>query len=128
MHAYLLGCRAQVASGALTKCEEAQAAPLRAAAPRGDHMRAKAALGEQQVLSMQQLPQAQGDPATLSGPVQKLPQTQARSQQLLQQTRHAMVKEVERMQATQEQLQQSSNVIEQTEATYNGQPRNLECS
>lgn len=47
-------------------------------------------------------------------------QQQQHSQQLLQQTRKLMQQEVQRMHATQEQLQQSSGILQQTEATFNG--------
>lgn len=67
---------------------------------------------------------AQEDPGTVNA-VRKLTQPQQHSQQLLHETRQVMVQEVQRMQATQEQLQQSSGVLEQTEATYNGQTQHL---
>lgn len=110
--------RAQTASGAVAAREGAQTGPSRATGPRIDPVRAKATVGEQ-IFSVQQ-PQMAQDDSVDSTAVRKPAQPQQHSQQLLQETRQVMVKEVQRMQATQEQLQQSSSVLEQTEATYNG--------
>lgn len=102
--------------------ECAQAGPARATGPRIDPVRAKATVGEQ--FSSAQQPQTAQDDSADSTAVRKPTQPQ-HSQQLLQETHQVMVKEVQRMQATQEQLQQSSSVLEQTEATYNGQTLNI---
>ena len=96
--------------------------PSRSGGPRFEPVRAKATSGE--LVAADRGPQKpQADTSLNPAALQRPAQVQARSQQLLQETGQAMVKEVQRMRATQEQLQQSSNALEQTEASYNGQTR-----
>ncbi|KAL8439762.1 hypothetical protein Efla_002664 [Eimeria flavescens] len=111
--------RSQTAAGGADAREAAALkGPSRAGGPRADPVRAQATSGEQHS-SMPPPLSGQEDPVAVGGGG-KLTQPQAHSQQLLQETRQVMVQEVQRMQATHEQLQQSSGVIAQTEATYNG--------
>lgn len=114
--------RAQITSSGLGARDSALGGPSRAAGPRVDPVRARATAGEE-LSSVQQPQTAQDDPAGASA--LRNPAQPQHSQQLLHETRQVMVQEVQRMQATQEQLQQSSGAIEQTEATYNGQTRNI---
>lgn len=112
--------RAQTSSGLSTR-DGPPGAPTRSGGPRLEPVRAKATTGEQLATARgSQKPQEGAlNPATLQRPAQ----LQAHSQHLLQETGQAMAKEVQRMRATQEQLQQSSTALEQTEASYNGQTR-----
>lgn len=109
--------RAQTSSGLSTR-DGPPGAPTRSGGPRLEPVRAKATTGEQLATARgSQKPQEGAlNPATLQRPAQ----LQAHSQHLLQETGQAMAKEVQRMRATQEQLQQSSTALEQTEASYNG--------
>lgn len=110
--------RVQTTSGMSETREGALGGASRGTGPRAEPVRAPATSGEQQS-TMAVPPSGQDDAAALNG-TGKLAKPQAHSQQLLQETRQVMVQEVQRMQATHEQLQQSSGVIAQTEATYNG--------
>lgn len=110
--------RAQTASEGVASRDGAIRGPPRSGGPRVDAVRAKATAGEE-LFCAQKAQTAQDEPAATdlaSKPVQP----QQHTQQLLHETRQVMVQEVQRMQATQEQLQQSSGVLEQTETTYNG--------
>ncbi|KAL8446887.1 hypothetical protein Emed_004766 [Eimeria media] len=114
--------RAQTTSGTSETREGPLGGASRGTGPRAEPVRAPVTSGEQQ--SSMAAPSSSQDEAAgaaaagLNG-TGKLAKPQAHSQQLLQETRQVMVQEVQRMQATQEQLQQSSGVIAQTEATYN---------
>lgn len=110
--------RAQTSLG-LSARDGPPGGPSRSAGPRLEPVRAKATTGEQLASgggSQNQQEGASLNTAAVPRPVQVQPQ----SQQLLQETGQAMAKEVQRMRATQEQLQQSSSALEQTEASYNG--------
>ncbi|CDJ35848.1 uncharacterized protein EMH_0036830 [Eimeria mitis] len=96
--------------------------PSRSGGPRLEPVRAKATTGEQ--VNSSRGTQKPHEDTSLNPPALQRPaHVQSHSQQLLQETGQAMAKEVQRMRATQEQLQQSSSAIEQTEASYNGQTR-----
>ncbi|KAL8446683.1 hypothetical protein Emag_004631 [Eimeria magna] len=118
--------RAQTTSGTSETREGPLGGASRGTGPRAEPVRAPLTSGEQQS-SMAAPSSSQDDAAAAAGlnGTGKLAKPQAHSQQLLQETRQVMVQEVQRMQATQEQLQQSSGVIAQTEATYNGSEKEV---
>ncbi|CDJ41989.1 hypothetical protein, conserved [Eimeria tenella] len=108
--------RSQTALGVSAR-EGPSAGPSRSGGPRVEPVRAKATAGEQ--LAFAPVPPKSQDGAVKPGGVHRVSQPVSHNQQLLQETGQAMVKEVQRMQATEEQLQQSSSALEQTESSYN---------
>ncbi|CDJ48365.1 hypothetical protein, conserved [Eimeria brunetti] len=109
--------RAQTSLGLPTR-DGQPGGPSRSGGPRLEPVRARATTGEQ-VPAAQGQQKQQEDASLNPAALQRPAQLQPHSQQLLQETGQAMAKEVQRMRATQEQLQQSSSALEQTEASYN---------
>ncbi|KAL8431276.1 hypothetical protein ACSSS7_005361 [Eimeria intestinalis] len=119
--------KAQTTSGISKTREGPPGGASRGTGARAEPVRAPVTSGEQQS-SMAAPSSSQDEAAAAAAGLNdsaKLAQPQAHSQQLLQETKQVMVQEVQRMQATHEQLQQSSGVIAQTEATYNGSKKEV---